>query len=1230
VRDDLNRARAARSAGRPDEARAILRGTLDRLLAPPAEASVAANEAEIQEIAELAYVLEARRDAERAYEALLRHREDRATSEDDLDLQLSRIDVGRVCRDLGNLSRARDLQSRAVEVLARTRPQDDPQTLRAREELGLTLERCGEPAAALELLREVLDARSRLLPPDHPDVLRARIHVAIALKPLGRLEEARAEEEIVLEMRARTLPADDLDLQVARMNLAVTLHDLGRLAESRALKEQALEVYERVLPADSFTLATARSNLGATLFVLGDYEGALRLIETALSTLERTLAPESAELQSMRVNAGVLRRQTKDLAGSRELIEQACSILERTRPPEDERLQEARLNLAITLRLSGEIAEAQSLIEKVLAVYARTRPPDDFQTTYTREVLGILRSEQGDWEGAAALLQEVVAVYERILPEDHPNLHAGRMNLGMALVQHGDFQRGRDVLEAVLDFQTRTLPPGHQNIQDTRLNLAAALTCLGDHAGARALEEQALEDLLTTLPEEHPSVFKARSNLASSCYRAGEYERAEQLDLQVLETMERTVPEDHADLQRAREALASDYKRTGKLAEARRLEEQALEALSRTHPREHPAVQKARIALAGTLFRLGEAEASVASLREYVDIASAAPRWDPTSLRLARRNLARELSWMGKKEEAAVITRELLASVRSRLDDAATSLSTREAEEAAGDCSRDLSASISLGLFGGIGDADPSWADELFAAVESARGIGIRVLRMDHMERTGEQAERIARLREEIRGVGSRIAAFSHEGGEADALQDLVRVRDRKERELRAELAAAPDAGSLGETGSADGVRSRLGAGEVAVGYWRFQRIGIDPAGAPETPELVALVLRRDRPVRAIGLARMSAIEAAVTDWRKVAASSDAELRGVGVGAQSTVRGAEWAAGARLRELVLDPLRAEIGEAERVFVAADDVLHLVPFDALPDFDSNAEEDRRIGDSRAILLRSTLMELASPARPRPAGSELLALGGIDYSTAETGSESASTVFAELPATLDEARAIVDLHRTVAGENARDWLLTGADATVAELESLAPRCRFLHLATHGYFAPDSVPSIQGTTSDDGSFDSRRSVSERVRGFAPMTLCGLALSGANARGSAGSAEPGVITAEELGALDLSGCELAVLSACETSVGLRRSGQGLSSLQKGLQAAGVRSSVTSLWKVPDEATRELMVEFYRRLWVEEQPAHEALWGAKLALRRARDADGRARFAISDWAGWVLCGDTD
>ena len=116
--------------------------------------------------------------------------------------------------------------------------------------------------------------------------------------------------------------------------------------------------------------------------------------------------------------------------------------------------------------------------------------------------------------------------------------------------------------------------------------------------------------------------------------------------------------------------------------------------------------------------------------------------------------------------------------------------------------------------------------------------------------------------------------------------------------------------------------------------------------------------------------------------------------------------------------------------------------------------------------------------------------------------------------------------------------------------------------------------------------------------------------------------------MSAEEIAAIDLAGCELAVLSACDTSLGVLRPGQGMASLQRALHMAGARSVVTSSWKVPDEATKELMLDFYRRIWVEKTPKAQALWEAKMALRAKTDARGEPLYSTRDWAAWVLTGD--
>jgi len=53
----------------------------------------------------------------------------------------------------------------------------------------------------------------------------------------------------------------------------------------------------------------------------------------------------------------------------------------------------------------------------------------------------------------------------------------------------------------------------------------------------------------------------------------------------------------------------------------------------------------------------------------------------------------------------------------------------------------------------------------------------------------------------------------------------------------------------------------------------------------------------------------------------------------------------------------------------------------------------------------------------------------------------------------------------------------------------------------------------------------------------------------------------------------LDLKGCELAILSACETNVGPEQRGEGVWALSRGFLVAGSRRVVATQWVVEDEA---------------------------------------------------------
>jgi CHAT domain-containing protein len=188
------------------------------------------------------------------------------------------------------------------------------------------------------------------------------------------------------------------------------------------------------------------------------------------------------------------------------------------------------------------------------------------------------------------------------------------------------------------------------------------------------------------------------------------------------------------------------------------------------------------------------------------------------------------------------------------------------------------------------------------------------------------------------------------------------------------------------------------------------------------------------------------------------------------------------------------------------------------------------------------------------------------------------------------------------------------LLDAAALESRLKTACRSPRILHLATHGFFLPDEQRDLnregRGFGLDVGGFSGGPDGPGRLAGPMmenPMLRSGLALAGANAWLRAGNppeeAEDGLLTAEDVAGLDLLATELVVLSACETGLGQIHIGEGVFGLRRAFVLAGAKTLVMSLWKVPDEPTRELMEDFYGRLLAGTGRA-ESLREAQLAMK--------------------------
>jgi CHAT domain-containing protein len=116
---------------------------------------------------------------------------------------------------------------------------------------------------------------------------------------------------------------------------------------------------------------------------------------------------------------------------------------------------------------------------------------------------------------------------------------------------------------------------------------------------------------------------------------------------------------------------------------------------------------------------------------------------------------------------------------------------------------------------------------------------------------------------------------------------------------------------------------------------------------------------------------------------------------------------------------------------------------------------------------------------------------------------------------------------------------------------------------------------------------------------------------------------ADAGILYAFQIDPQVFRGTRLVVLAGCETAVGKETKYEGTLSLARSFMTAGVPNVISTLWRIDDNASMDLLVTFHQRLRVGDD-ALAALRHAQLAS--IADADPRQR-RVAAWAGFQLMG---
>ncbi len=179
------------------------------------------------------------------------------------------------------------------------------------------------------------------------------------------------------------------------------------------------------------------------------------------------------------------------------------------------------------------------------------------------------------------------------------------------------------------------------------------------------------------------------------------------------------------------------------------------------------------------------------------------------------------------------------------------------------------------------------------------------------------------------------------------------------------------------------------------------------------------------------------------------------------------------------------------------------------------------------------------------------------------------------FKELTGTIEEVNAIYDELRK---RNVQTQRYIGADATERNFRLLNGAAnQIIHIATHCFSITDMENSK--FLSQLMAIDTRESA---------MIGTGFILANANVSWNKSAyykpLEDGILLSEDISRLNLNGCDLLVLSGCQSGKG-KVDKDGVYGLQRAFKRAGVKSMLLSLWNVDDNVTKEFMVSFYKSL---------------------------------------------
>ncbi|MBF0438522.1 MAG: CHAT domain-containing protein [Magnetococcales bacterium] len=1054
----------------------------------------------------------------------------------------------------GKLAEAEPLLRQAATSAKTALGPDHPETLAATKALAELLENQSKLPAAMEIYQASKTAFNAKLGPKHPLAIANDLALARILQNLGRHTEANT-------LLVESCPIISTTYGYYHPETAKCLEQFAALQMAQEAfpvalveYEQALSIQQAILPKNDSSMLPIQVGLAEACRRLGNHKKAYEILKPILDAGSTSNDPVITEAKTAMVH---LLLDQGDHKGAETLAKQVLKQLTATLGKEHPATIALLVDLAGIHETQGRLAEAESALKEALKLFTATFGETHTTTITTLNNLGNVLEKAGLYDDAEPILRQSLTLAQKNVGPDQPLTLTTMNNLALLHESQGNFDKAEPLYENAISAYGKKLGERHTDTVAVINNLAYLYLLQENYSKAAPLFKKVLEIWTATLGEKHQRTLKAMNNLARVTHHLGQHKEAEKLFTKALALRRQVLGERHMDVLRSMHDLARLYRDMGRskeseemLRKTRALDEEVLGPL-------HPYTFETLNTLASVLEKSKKSEA----------------------YQLRKEIFSRRSNFLDR----------MLWSTGDNAREGYIRLHTPELHEY-------------LAILSHISPSNGG-RDALEAGLRR-KGLLLKISsEINQIIRLGEDPK-IKATSDRLTNARKELAALTLSGPTletADKHLDTLHKLEREVDELQLKLGQASKRLKHSATNvSIDTLIKHLPDNAALIEFLIFTE--------EKQPKMLAAILTKEKNKPTFDRAvyqNLEEIQKAILDFRTIIQDENADDEAI------------KQMGRTVYNLIWDPIQKAIGSRENVYVVPDGQLNILPFPAMVD-----KENEYLARTTDLHILSSSRDLVPSDIPRAQGKYLI-MAGPDYNSDKVGSTQAihevqgrrsadlkqglrafssgmrGLHFDPLPGAEKEGKLIAG---QATGKKKLNTMLLKNDAQEGALQSLDSPPEILHIATHGFFLkPDDNLRKR-------LLKLARSAEVNIPppGDNPLLRAGLAFAGINTNaqylGEIDTNNDGVLTAMEVLGLNLTGTQLAVLSACETGLGEVHEGEGVYGLRRAFQEAGAKAVISSLWEVSDAGTQALMTNLYARLG-EGLPAHKALRESQLDL---------------------------